>query len=196
MGAHQPSARRARRAHLRSEVTILVTTQSVPGGNLDLLRTARYALPLALVLVGSCNDDEGPCTLLGCLSIAEVDVITATPQELAGSMIELCINARCASGPTPQLAVDDLGATTTVTGDFYGRVAVRRARDSQHAQVTAEYINASDLRSGDIYSVTISRTDGSALIVRSWTAASYEQTYPNGPDCGTPCYYAALTPST
>jgi len=165
------------------------------------VRTARYVLQIGLVLAASCieNDGYGPCTLIGCSSIAEVDVITTTPPELASSMIELCINARCASGPTPQLA-GDFGAGATLTGDFYGRVVVQPAPDSQHVRVKAEFPGASDLiaselTAGGIFSVTITRTDGSALIVRSWTAASYEQTYPNGPDCGAPCSYATLTPS-
>lgn len=57
--------------------------------------------------------------------------------------------------------------------------------------VVIEQIRMPEIEDGDVHSVALTRSDGSLLAAREWTA-TYSESYPNGEHCPS-CVHAELT---
>jgi hypothetical protein len=167
-----------------------------------MLRTSWFAVAIAVASSPGCASRE--CTGIGCSSGATMKAdLPMTYDELQRSEITVCRNDECLSNPLAALVPPSAGTGVGLTlpaslatndGAPHARVSFW-AGPGDLLWLEAEWVAwaPADLRAGDRYRVTITDAAGRARLALTETAASYQESYPNGRDCDpVPCRHASF----
>jgi hypothetical protein len=124
----------------------------------------------------SCNSD---CGEAGCVPAVFADGTVETQSQ--GLRVTTCLNQRCASAEL-DLAVERC-KKLTLSSDaricFNESGAGRFAASLEVHSIGGELV----FTNGDLFTLEISETAGSAVVASVQTNLTYEAVYPNGPDC-------------
>jgi hypothetical protein len=148
------------------------------------------------VLLCGCGSDERVCTLIGCDSVAELDVLSANDSAtIYDTTVEACLNQYCATGPMPNIPYY---WGQVLSGDVFATVDVEPVPPGSGVTVTARvwYLDPSKnvpTADGDVYTGSVFAVDGTMLGSGTWTATYSAPYYPNGSACGPRCVFATLT---
>lgn len=146
---------------------------------------------VAATLACASEPPDEACTLLGCAEVATLNVIAVTSSAaLADTSIEVCHAGACVRGavPAPSVPHDN---STYLSGALTVRIELRPVSGGFELIATIQQV-ANDVVDGDGYTVSVRRSDGTALVERAWTAI-YSYSFPNGPDCDR-CVHADVSP--
>jgi hypothetical protein len=141
-------------------------------------------LGLLLIVLG-CSEAR-VCKVDGCGPGLGWLLDAPAPLALATARLELCHNESCVhSTGIP------IGTIVRMMDEAGGRVEVFiRRYDASPAEISVEwFMSAEDAHDGDEYRITITGKDGTVLDEREITV-SYEESYPNGPECRPLCRMA------
>ncbi len=156
---------------------------------------------LALLAVACGGDNDHPtCTLIGCEAVAAFD-LGAFPEsdfaQLTDARVEVCFNGACRDQLDRHAAAagrDDGGLVSATTDPIIIKLALWRTDPSGVIQIPVELdsVHPELFHDGDIYAITLVGSDGAPLVNRTWSI-NYQDSNPNGPDCGTCRSTASMT---
>src|SRR5258706_1012073 len=127
-------------------------------------------------LICACGDTVQPetvCTLIGCASVAELDVLKATDTAiLYDTSIEVCLNQHCATGPMPNIPYY---WGQTLSGDLVATVVVDPDPPGSGVLVVGKVYFSDPTKDvptndGDVYTAAVFAHDGTTLGAGSWSA--------------------------